>query len=411
MMTTLAVCVQAFLLVKLAAVACFLFVCVVRVASGRVIPLYPRLLWFYGVIALAGIAWSLVGLLYPGTFTGGVFDALRLYCLWSAAFLLLFSLMRSETSLDVVHRSFVLAGIVISAVNLYGLADQFWSLGLIPDSVRRELELFIGINDGYIQITSINIGMLFLIVPYLLVIHMRSDARRWTTRAATLSLFVSLVLVAASGRRALVLVVALTPALVLLTAWLSSSMPLLRPMSRRFCIAYCAGIVAVGAGASALPASLQDSGYVYRLKSAFSSQDERSIQKGYLVDGFVEAPVLGSGFGAYAGYLRSAERPWTYELTYHKMLFNLGLVGMALVGGVHAAYVGFVVLLLRRFRAGSASAFGLLVGLLALLLGAWSNPYLGSFDYLFFLGLLPYLTTFTQGFAIRPIRIPAGAVR
>ena len=398
MISTFAVFVQAYLFIKLAVLSMFVCACVIRVAVGRAVPVYPRLFWFYGVVCVAGIVWSMVGLLYRGTFTDGVLDALRLYCLWSGAFLLLYSLLRASTSLRVFHTSLATAGIIISLMNLFGVADQFYGWNVIPESVRRELELYVGINDGYVQITSINIGMLFVIVPYLMTMQLRVDASRWHSAMSRVSLGLCLVLVVASGRRALLLVVALTPFLVLLIAQLTSSTGLLRRTSRRLITAYCICAVGVVGLASALPASIQESGYVYRLKSAFSAQDERTIQKAYLIDSFIDVPLFGSGFGAYAGYRRSDERPWTYELTYHKMLFNLGLVGMSLVGGIHLAYLAMVGRLLRRYQENSAAAFSLLVGVCSLLLGAWSNPYLGSFDYLFFLGMLPYLATFRNGF-------------
>jgi O-antigen ligase len=154
----------------------------------------------------------------------------------------------------------------------------------------------------------------------------------------------------------------------------------------------------VGFGAIILRDVGSESGAVTRLKEAFSSEDERTIQKPYLIDAFAQAPLLGSGFGGYAGYQRNEEKPWTYELTYHTMLFNLGIVGTGLLLALFSVYFASVIKLLRRFKSQSAVPFGLLVGVCCLLLGAYSNPYLGGFDALFFVGLLPYLSTFESGF-------------
>jgi hypothetical protein len=46
--------------------------------------------------------------------------------------------------------------------------------------------------------------------------------------------------------------------------------------------------------------------------------------------------------------------------------------------------------------------FALLVGLLSFMVGVYSNPYLGSFDFLVYLGILPYLSTFRHGFVDYP---------
>ena len=55
----------------------------------------------------------------------------------------------------------------------------------------------------------------------------------------------------------------------------------------------------------------------------------------------------------------------------------------------------------RRFEEGSAIPFGLHVAFCSFVLGAYWNPYFGSFDFRFFAGLLPYLSTFRHGFVPR----------
>jgi len=153
------------------------------------------------------------------------------------------------------------------------------------------------------------------------------------------------------------------------------------------------------------PESIPEIGYVSHLREAFSAEDERTIQKPYLIDAFMESPIIGSGFGAHAGYLRSERRPWTYELTYHQLLLNLGIVGLVALGGLVSLYFVFVTRLLTQFKDGSAIPFALLIGIWSLLIGVYSNPYFGSFDFLFFFGLLPYLSTFRLGFDQSAARI------
>lgn len=50
-----------------------------------------------------------------------------------------------------------------------------------------------------------------------------------------------------------------------------------------------------------------------------------------LLDAWSQSPVFGKGLGAtIEGYSRSDLRPWTFELQYHVLLFNTGLVGVVL---------------------------------------------------------------------------------
>ena len=398
-MVSMAVFVQSYVAVKLFFLTLFLVTSSVDLVRGKVVLVHPRLVWFYLTLAVAGIIWAMVGLLHSGNFRVGITDAFRIYVVWSTAFLLLYSLLRSRPSLYIFHTSMVWAGVVICVMNFVGLFDQIAGLALIPPGVLDQLDLRVGIMDGYIRINSSNIAALFLVAPYLITLQFRTDAVHANSPLAKLSLVLCLILAAVSGRRALWLVVALTPVTVLVLTLLTGSRGRLGARGRRMLMAYFAagavGLLAV----TVRSASLQEVGSVRHLFEAFSSEDERSRQVGYLLDGFSGSPLFGSGFGAYAGYLRSDQQPWAYELTYQQMLFNIGVVGVAVLASLFGFYGVLVIRLLRKIKEGSAIPFGLFVAVVSLLLGAYTNPYVRSFDSLFFVGLLPYLSTFQRGFA------------
>src|SRR5437879_13138678 len=90
---SMATFVQSYVAVKLSFLAVFVVVAVVGVALERKAVVYPRLAVFYLALSVTGIIWAVVGLLHPGNDVVGAYDALRLYCLWSIAFVVLF---RSE---------------------------------------------------------------------------------------------------------------------------------------------------------------------------------------------------------------------------------------------------------------------------------------------------------------------------
>jgi hypothetical protein len=400
MIASMATLVQSYVVIKLIFLALFLLVSLGNIYLTRTrIVVYPRLVWFYAWTGIAGIVWAIVGLLHQANHFQGIVEALRLYVVWSAAFVVLFTLLRSVKSLQVMHNVMVAAGILIPLINFVGLYDQYSGLGLISEGVRQELDMNVAFRDGFIQITSQNIDVMFLIVPYLLSVQFRVDASKSNTMLTKLALVLSLVLVAVSGRRALWLVVVLTPFTILLLSALADSHGLIKVGGRRFLLG-CAAVTVVGLGALLIvPESRLDVGSISRLKEAFSSEDYRTIQKPYLIAGFMESPVFGSGFGAAARYIRDDERPWAgYELTYYQMLFNLGIVGVTALGALFSLYFAKVVWLLREFKDGSAVPFGLLVAYCSFFIGAYSNRYFGSFDLLFFVGLLPYLSTFRGGF-------------
>ena len=393
---------RAYLVIKLCFLALFLLAFLVNIYLGRNrIIVYRRLVWFYLWISMAGLVWGFVGLLHPSNYLQGNLDALRLYVVWSAAFIVLYTLLRAAPSLDIMHKAMVIAGILIPLINFVALYDQFNGGGFISEGIRQELDMEVGWGDGYLQFGGMDIIAMFVIAPYLLSLQFRSDARKSNSVLTKLALALALIFVVLSGRRALWIVVALTPCTILLLSALTGSYGLIKGGGKRFLLA-CAGASVIGLGTLLiLPESAVDGesvGSIARVKQAFSSEDERTLQRPYLIDAFMKSPILGSGLGGRADYIRSDERPWSYELTYYQMLFNLGTVGMTVLGILFAVYIGAVVRLLRQFREGSAIPFGLLIAFFSLLAGAYSNPYFGGFDSLFFAGLLPYLSTFQHGF-------------
>jgi hypothetical protein len=396
---SMATLMRSFLGIKLFFLTLFLLAFLVNIYLRRTrIVVYRRLVWFYLWIGVAGIVWAIVGLLHPSNYVQAVFDDLRLYVVWSAAFLVLYTLLRAAPSLNIMHNAMVIAGILIPLINFVGLYDQFSGSGLISEGIRQELNLEIGFGEGHIEIASENIIAMFVIAPYLLSLQFRADAGKSNSLSTKLALVLSLIFVALSGRRALWLVVALTPCTILLLSSLTGSCGLMKAGGRRFLLACAAGSV-VGLGTLLiLPESAVDVASITRLKQAFSSEDERTIQMPYLINAFMKSPVLGSGFGGHAGYIRSDERPWSYELTYYQMLLNLGVVGVTVLVVLFSLYFVTVIRLLREFKDGSAIPFGLLIAFFSILAGAYSNPYFGGFDSLFFAGLLPFLSTFQHGF-------------
>ena len=88
--------------------------------------------------------------------------------------------------------------------------------------------------------------------------------------------------------------------------------------------------------------------------------------------------------------IRSDERPWTFELTYSRLLFNAGLLGMGLLLLFFCTYL---LLTLRKIRHSAHASIhvSMLTGFLTVLIAAASNPYLSSFDFLFALSIIPLI--------------------
>jgi O-antigen ligase len=388
---------RAFLLLKLSFILSYLAIEFIVIVREKRIQIYPKILIFYGLVMGLGCIWSIIGLAY-GNPKAAIADNLRLYVFWSAAYILIFTRLRAGEMQYAFHTAIILAGFIIVAVNLCGLIDANFQLGLIPESISKELEQNIGFHDGYVQITSTNIGSLFFIVPYLLALQCRKDAGGLQGRLATASLFLCFALALLSGRRALWLCLTLAPLLIGGISMLCKSGYLFRRGARTLLLSY-AGCILLAPMILVGVENLIEAGPMQYLVSAFSAEDERSIQLGYLIDSFAKYPLLGSGFGGYAGYLRNYEAPWIYELTYFQLLFNFGIIGTLYILGTFSVYLYYVFKSLKR-RKSSPMTFASVVGLSSFLIGVYSNPYLGSFDFLLYLGLLPFLASFSNNLIV-----------
>jgi len=155
----------------------------------------------------------------------------------------------------------------------------------------------------------------------------------------------------------------------------------------------------------------------HRVVSLFTQRNEQSTsyrleQAPQLVSGFRRHVALGSGLGATlpSGYRRSASAPWSFELTYLQLLFQLGLVGLLVLLTVPASALYRAIRTLSHAdpdrRIMIAAAIG---GLVGFLFTSASNPYLmssvGMLTLAVLLVMIEYSTTATTDF----VGVPAAA--
>lgn len=103
----------------------------------------------------------------------------------------------------------------------------------------------------------------------------------------------------------------------------------------------------------------------------------RVTQTQAMLHEWVNSPLIGQGLGAtMPRFSRNDERPWLFELQYHQLLFDTGLFGFVVVLAAGLLFLGAFV---RAYRATPALRGSLLVSTtagFALLIANASNPYL-----------------------------------
>ncbi len=112
----------------------------------------------------------------------------------------------------------------------------------------------------------------------------------------------------------------------------------------------------------------------------YASPDDRlrGQQADYLVEAWRESPVFGHGWGAVIeGYSRTDNRrPWNFELQYHLILFQVGLVGVFLLLLAVVIVLWCIIVVTRRRPESRVAILVVTSGALSLLIANGSNPYL-----------------------------------
>lgn len=366
---------------------------------GRFMLHWQPLFWVLALVVV-GLAFMLLGSINgaPGAVRVGT-----VYVVWPLVYTLLVAGTARQTTIDGLFKTLVLAGIAIA---VYSLSFIFNAVGWLPDALYFELDQGQGFSlyEGMVEYSLHSISTLLFLVPFLLAAlstwprgSLMPVSRFWLWS----SFLFGVVLVLLSGRRALLLVVAIAPFFIL---FLQRFLPhQYKPRVAKWRVGLALVILVSVLGVYGYLQSLFGlsigglsemfmTGFDFGGNASASARGEQFVA---LVREWSEHPFFGLGHGASAGgSVRSEEFPWAYELSYVALLFHTGLVGFA----IYTAGVGWIFLMgLRMIRSGGRWAFYMLpalVGMGCFLIGNATNPYLEKFDYIWVIFLPVALINF-----------------
>lgn len=111
-----------------------------------------------------------------------------------------------------------------------------------------------------------------------------------------------------------------------------------------------------------------------------ASTTKRVQQAPELLDGFSENPVFGSGLGGTlsSDFVRSEDNPWSFELTYLQILFQMGLVGLITLVTVLGYVLSRGLANLRVIYPTSWMSLAGISAVVGVLAASATNPYLFS---------------------------------
>lgn len=338
-------------------------------------------------------AWTIVtvaaGLLFMSngamSAAPGAIQAATVHVIWPLLYLFFIGLLREPATLINLQKVIVI-GVLLSAVlgillvvgTLAGYGKQ------LADTFATN-DVAAGMYDGFARYRMSNVPTVVYGTGFLLALICVPRERRWCSRGWTLLVWITLLPMLAavilSGRRAAWLVVLLSPPIVFALLALAR-----QPLRMRLWVVLATLGIAASLGVLAyfgLEASSIEREFVHAFDfSAEKSASVRGEQGEALLSEWAERPVLGHGLGAAASVVRSFDQPWAYELSYAALLFQTGLLGMAIYGAAVLWVFWAGIRIVRTLPASATVLLPLLAGLAGFLIANGTNPYLAKFDYL-----------------------------
>lgn len=175
-----------------------------------------------------------------------------------------------------------------------------------------------GVQEGVARIFFGNQIFLLPALGFVLASHLTGSPARLTIPAATL--LVSAIFLAHARGLWIAVLVGLSPLVLLGSPRVSLA------LARRALPAVVVALAIMSIGSVVVldsrPGFLQD-----------ASSGQRVSQASHLIDAWRTSPIYGSGMGAALsdGFARSAGSPWSFELTYLQLLFQMGVLGLLVV--------------------------------------------------------------------------------
>jgi O-antigen ligase len=321
------------------------------------------------------------------------------YVLWPIIYIVTVAGASNLKTLQWLERVIVIATISISIYGLnlilssIGIVPEFGYLNFLSNLTFTDYGSGVGLHEGYSQISIPALNSLPFLLPYIMATLFAFHPAEKGTKALRLSMWIAFVLgigiALLSGRRALWVVIALTPIIILL---LKSFQPeahkgkQIKLMAKSIIVTILIIICTIIYVQSTTEISL--TGSFERLSEGFNfgsyADEDSSLRRDQfkaLIEGWEDHPLLGAGLGNYVpSCIRSNEMPWAYELYYIALLYQTGIIGLtAYCSGIFwIFYMGIKII--RRGGVLGQMMTSSLAGLLGILISSGTNPYLDRFD-------------------------------
>lgn len=360
-----------------------------------------QLLSILGLVLCIGLLGTVVGIGNAGLING--------IAVWLLAPLVFFTFAFSgdETVVRGIIRTSAIATVGMSIIMIvYSAGDAGYVPQFIPDGVadvlnaRHDRDPVGNITIAFYGLSTFVAATPMWLTAMFLPSHPLLPPRWLSITTAGLAVIVMLL----AGRSALVLVVFVVPAII----WILLQIVRGRQARSIKNVILPIGAVAV-AGATVGVLALSGNTLVLRtwdriagfLTGQSQTLDDRvrAEQIEELLAAWSQSPIFGHGFGAVIeGYSRSDDRPWNFEMQYHLLLFQVGIVGLALLLAAAGIAIRCFVQALRERRDLTPVLLFTAAAALAMTIANGTNPYLQAPGHMWAI----YLMLMVVSIALRP---------
>lgn len=331
-----------------------------------------------------GLAFTIYGL-WNGN--PGSLPMAKEYVLYVLIYMVLLSGLDQRRYIRYIDRTLVISALFICLYALLtlmtevGIYPKEWYLNLYEDTGMQG----IAVAEGFVTLDLPSLPSLLFLQPYLatriVLSKSKSSVLVWVT------FILSTIVMVFVGRRALLLVALIAPFIILCFVLVGNRD--IRKSLPRFARIFAWVLILVLFTIFLLQGAGYDLGaYVQSFFEGFTNSARaggsiRLEQFNALIDAWTENVLFGRGLGAvHPQLIRSIDQPWNYELSYVKMLFDFGLVGIAAYTAGIAAIYWSAAKIFRLDSGFSVVLMPVIVGNAAFLIGNATNPYLLKIDYL-----------------------------
>ena len=124
---------------------------------------------------------------------------------------------------------------------------------------------------------------------------------------------------------------------------------------------------------------------IYTSFSMTSRDQIRQLQSSALLNGWLDSPLVGHGLGSYTSSIIRDENKWAYEMTYHAMLFQQGIVGFIVFFAMQIYSISRIAKLYKIKILTLEDSYPWIAGLISILIASSVDPYFGKMGCLWML--------------------------